>query len=535
MPQNRHTVRAVLALSPDNAKLLREDSSMRLLLYCGMNMNAMNQVDVSFPNQLEVKINNDDVKANYKGLKGKVGSTNPADITDSVRKNQGYQNQMTVTYALTKNRFSFVVCLVKRVTADTLAERLSNGAASISKQQVLNEMNRANADDDIAATSVRMSLKDPISTLRITLPVRSTACKHNQCFDGSMFLQLQDQAPQWSCPVCNKPVQYDSLCIDKYFEEILQKTPTSIEKVDIEPNGEWRVIKEEEDAQPHSAAKAGRAPYDDDFDDDDLIDITDEQVKPANGASLAARSAPAVPSPAFTMNTPPVSSRDVSRAPSMASTQVGNKRPASAVIDLTFSDDEDEPPRSAKRQTTSTHHGPSAQPNSYSTPSSFPDPRYPSHPAGQTHVADSSRPSSNAARPASNGRSSASDYYHANYPTEQYARNTGSPYPHSATASASPGFGGPAPQQSSWTAQLPRPSIATHSTGQQPQQTHLASPFAIRPPSAGPVAQQGQYNPIRLPPIQTQAQQPQNPYDPSYDPAWRNFEANGFHTSPPPR
>lgn len=524
MPQNRHTVRAVLALSLDHVKQLREDPSLRLLLYCGMSVTIMNQVDVSFPNQLEVKINGDDVKANYKGLKGKPGTTKPADITDNVRKTQGYQNQLSITYALTKNKFAFVVYLVKRVTADTLAERLRSGkvGGSITKQQVIDEMNKANSDDDIAATSVRMSLKDPISTLRITLPVRSTVCRHNQCFDGSMFLQLQDQAPQWTCPVCSKNVQYDSLCIDKYFEDILQKTSSSIEKVDIEPNGEWRVIKEEEDSQPRNGTKAARAPYDDDFDDDDLIDITDEQIKQPNGAVAAVRASTNMPSPAFPMNTPPLSSRDVSRAPSMASTQVGSKRPASAVIDLTFSDDEDEPPRSAKRHTTSTHYGTSAHP--YNTPSSFPpDPRFPSLPAGPAHVTDSSRPSSNAARPASNGRSSVSEYYHGSYPFEAYGGRTESPLRPS--ASASPGYGGQPPQSTSnWSAQLPRPPISTHSAGQP--QSQLGSPFAIRPPSAGP-AQPGQYNSLRLPPMQTQ---PQN----TYDTAWRDFKANGFSSSTPP-
>lgn len=525
MPQNRHTVRAVLALSTEHVRLLRDDVSMRLLLYCGMNMMPMSQVDVSFPNQLEVRINGDDVKANYKGLKGKPGTTKPADITDSVRKNQGYQNQLAITYALTKNKFAFVVYLVKRVSADTLAERLKNGnvGGNITKQQVIDEMNKTNSDDEIAATSVRMSLKDPISTLRIALPVRSTVCKHNQCFDGSMFLQLQDQAPQWSCPVCSKSVQYDSLCIDKYFEDILRNTSSSIEKVEIQPNGEWKVIKDEEDVQPHSAVKAGRAPYDDDFDDDDLIDITDEQIKQPNGAIAlpAARAAHAMPSPAFPMNTPPLSSRDVSRAPSMASTQVGVKRPASAVIDLTFSDDEDDdPPRSAKRHTTSTHHGSS---HSHSTPSSFPDPRFPSFSAGQNHAADSSRPPSNAARPVSNGRSSASDLYNTNYPLGSYAQRTGSPLRPSASASASPGYGGPQQGQSTnWAAQLPRPPVATHPPGQQ-SQVHLGSPFAIKPSSVGPA----QYDQFHLPPIQ----QPQNH---TYESSWRDFQARGFDSGTSP-
>lgn len=270
--------------------------------------------DVAFPHQIDIKTNDAEVKSNFKGLKNKPGSTKPADITTFIKKLGEQQNTVAVTYALTSKRFSFAIYLVRYASSDKLIERIKNGNV-IPKQKVLDDMSRANADPDIAATSVRMSLRDPVSMMRITLPVRSSHCTHHQCFDGAMFLQMQEQAPQWSCPVCTKPVPFESLCIDKYFEDILGKTSRSTEKVDIEPTGQWTVIKEEE-SQPN-----GRAAYDDDFDEPVEVSLP----------NLAA------PSP-----TPAVS---VTPAP------VGTKRPQEAVIDLTFSDDEDEqPPRPAVRQ-----------------------------------------------------------------------------------------------------------------------------------------------------------------------------------------
>ncbi|EME81933.1 uncharacterized protein MYCFIDRAFT_188816 [Pseudocercospora fijiensis CIRAD86] len=362
MPQNRHTVRSNVTLTQDQVNRMKLDPNLKLLMYCGTGISAYGYVDVAFPNQLEVKINGDDVRANFKGLKNKPGSTKPADITDKVRKHGGYQNQLSITYALTQKRFSFAVYLVKYVSADALTERIKrgqHGGGIITKQTVLNEMNKANADPDIAATSVRMSLKDPISTLRITLPVRSTNCSHNQCFDGSMFMHLQEQAPQWSCPVCSKSVSFQSLCVDKYFEEILQQTPTSVEKVDIEPDGQWHMLKEE-DSQPNGHSSRGKpAHYDDDFDDDDIVEVSDPTSKsrPTNGVPIGNGSTPSLLSPmpgsGFAINTPPLSSRGPSAAPSTTSAQQSNKRPASAVIDLTLSDD-DEPPRPAKRQSTNT-------------------------------------------------------------------------------------------------------------------------------------------------------------------------------------
>lgn len=217
--------------------------------------------------------------------------------------------------------------------------------------------NKAN-DPDIVTTSSVMSLKDPISTMRMNLPCRSTVCTHNQCFDGLYFLQLQEQAPAWTCPVCNKILSYEGLCVDQYVQDILNRT--SAEQVTIEPNGEWQqvVIEEENGARGKSQS---RAPYDKDSDDDDdIIEIEDNNISKVKSEAAAM-------TPALFQHTPPLSSREPSVANSSAA-RAGGKRP-SAVIDLTLSDD-DEPPRPAKRQSTIT-----SQTNSYHTPSSLPDGR----------------------------------------------------------------------------------------------------------------------------------------------------------------
>lgn len=60
-------------------------------------------MDITFPSQIEVRVNQDEVKANYKGLKNKPGSTRPADITDLLRTSPAnYRNNISITYALTQ-------------------------------------------------------------------------------------------------------------------------------------------------------------------------------------------------------------------------------------------------------------------------------------------------------------------------------------------------------------------------------------------------------------------------------------------------
>lgn len=84
---------------------LRSDSSLRLLLFSSIEdpLQSFSRRDIAFPSQIEVRLNGEEVKANYKGLKNKPGSTRPADITNFVRTNPpGYRNNLQITYALTQ-------------------------------------------------------------------------------------------------------------------------------------------------------------------------------------------------------------------------------------------------------------------------------------------------------------------------------------------------------------------------------------------------------------------------------------------------
>ena len=96
-------------------RLSERDSPLRVMVYCASEpISPFTKVDISFPHQIEIRINQDEVKPNnLRGLKNKPGSTRPADITNLLRKRAGYENTMTVTYALTsKVRYSFSLNLL---------------------------------------------------------------------------------------------------------------------------------------------------------------------------------------------------------------------------------------------------------------------------------------------------------------------------------------------------------------------------------------------------------------------------------------
>ena len=307
------------------------------MIYCASDpLSPFSRADIAFPYQVEIKVNMDEIKANLRGLKNKPGSTRPADITDLLRKRAGYENTMTVTYALTQKKFYLIVNLVRQHPVEELVAKLKSGKG-ISKEQVVREMVSKVHDSDIQATSSIMSLKCPISTLRIDVPCRSTVCSHNQCFDASSFLQLQEQAPTWTCPVCYKVVNFEALTVDQYVNDILKQTLKSIDQVTIEPTGKWSRTPDDNSSSRPNANGASS-------DDEDLVELRDmprmAAVKSEANGSF--------------MRTPPTSSREQSTS-SAVPPSTGDKRPRAQVIDLTFSSDEDdEPPRAPKRQSTNT-------------------------------------------------------------------------------------------------------------------------------------------------------------------------------------
>lgn len=131
--------------------------------------------------------------------------------------------------------------------------------------------------------------------------------------------------------------QFVLLLIFRYFLDILIKTPKSVESVTIDVDGRWSVAVE--------ASNSPMPDSEDEYDErDDIIEISDSRVSRIKGETTPSSVSPIARS-----------SRELSSIPRGGS----SKRPISHVIDLTLSDDDDDPPRPAKRI------------NSFLTPSSM--------------------------------------------------------------------------------------------------------------------------------------------------------------------
>ncbi|KAF9871617.1 MIZ/SP-RING zinc finger [Colletotrichum karsti] len=318
MSQHRNMVSIPIRLNdcPSLNKVVENKDLYRVMVFCAENNNNEIQ-NISFPHQSEIKINGNEVKANLRGLKNKPGSTRPVDITSFLRLKNDVRTLVEFTYALTQKntpnqKFYLVVYVCKITTAQALAEKIKTGR-KIPKQSVIQEISKKAADTDIVTTSQVLSLKCPLSYMR---------------------LDLQEQGPQWLCPICNKPAPFDQLAVDEYVKEILANTSKSLDQVTIEPDGQWRVNSSQDDKSTNGRNGA----VDDDDDDDDFI-IQEVSVVRSRNFETPNRSVASTATPTTT-----AMSRESSTMPRGLGSTSG-KRPHSerVTIDLTLSDDDDEP------------------------------------------------------------------------------------------------------------------------------------------------------------------------------------------------
>ncbi|PHH62421.1 hypothetical protein CDD81_7140 [Ophiocordyceps australis] len=326
MSQHRNSLSITIRVGDHRAlQKCLDDKSYRIMVFCAAESTGTQ--DVAFPHQAELKVNGDDIKANLRGLKNKPGSTRPVDITSALRLKPNYSNNVEFLYALTSKKFFLVVNLCKTTPVTELVAAISGGR-KIPRASVVNEINKKSQDADVVATSQVLSLKCPLSCMRLDVPCRGLACNHIQCFDATSYLQLQEQGPQWLCPICNRPASFDQLAVDEYVRDILDNTTKDTETVTIEPDGRWWTRKPD-----------GEQPYlsrDGAVDDDDFCEISSVSVNGRRGDN--------------TKNTTP--------HPANGPRGIGSasaKRPAAAVIDLTGDSDDDNFPPSPKRHNVMTN------------------------------------------------------------------------------------------------------------------------------------------------------------------------------------
>lgn len=195
---------------------------------------------------------------------------------------------------------------ILRISEKYLREDLSISCTSFEAN--LESLRKANSEHkndelEILEDSVKLSLKCPISFIRIQNPVKFKSCKHGQCFDLSSWKQLTQSIIKLrihsrdsnsnnrnkkylvkvSCPVCGTSVEEgreEELIVDGLFKKILEESKFNDVSVDLNlKDGTFTFTQEEledyESENENSVINPSKAKSAVTADSIDVISITD--------------------------------------------------------------------------------------------------------------------------------------------------------------------------------------------------------------------------------------------------------------------
>ncbi|KAK0177680.1 hypothetical protein PV328_001709 [Microctonus aethiopoides] len=216
----------------------------------------------------------------------------PVNISPLVKLSPTVSNQIHISWSADYNkRYAVAVYLVRKLTSSELLSRLKARGARHSDytRGLIKEKLNEDADSEIATTSLRVSLACPLGKMRMTTPCRASTCSHLQCFDASLFLQMNERKPTWNCPVCDKPALYDHLVIDGYFQEALwsNKLLPDVNEIQLLQDGSWEnlVSKKEKDKDKSDVKSETKARVKLDV---DTVDLDESNVVPTTSEKKSA-------------------------------------------------------------------------------------------------------------------------------------------------------------------------------------------------------------------------------------------------------
>lgn len=244
-------------LNEKETELLRHDKRLQLYLMCGASNAPDKEALLQFPIPMELHVNGTHVKENVRGIKGKPGTARPANLSKYILP-RPQRNKIELAYAGSNENFLLYLYIVLPITSDEIMKRIESqphihkdSTIADIKKEYYNEAE--GADDDIIVSTTTISLKCPLSYVRIRYPVKSMYCRHLQCFDGLSYLHLQEQVPTWTCPICSDKIDLSHLAVSDYYQEILNNTSKNIENVTINEDGSWHVVDGTHDSDSDSS------------------------------------------------------------------------------------------------------------------------------------------------------------------------------------------------------------------------------------------------------------------------------------------
>ncbi|XP_018803605.1 PREDICTED: E3 SUMO-protein ligase PIAS2 isoform X3 [Bactrocera latifrons] len=283
-----------------------------------------------FPPSVSVKVNNklcqlpNVIPTNRPNVEPKR-PPRPVNVTANVKLSPTVTNTITVQWCPDYTRgYCIAVYLVKKLTSAQLLHRMKTKGVKPADytRGLIKEKLTEDADCEIATTMLKVSLNCPLGKMKMSIPCRASTCSHLQCFDASLYLQMNERKPTWNCPVCDKPAIYDNLVIDGYFQEVLASSLLKPDDTEIQlhKDGSWSTHSLRNEAQ-----------------------IIDTPTKPVEKVEV------------ISDDIEVITTEDVKMVKAGAPPAIANDQPTSTTnsetVDLTLSDSDDDMPLAKRRPT----------------------------------------------------------------------------------------------------------------------------------------------------------------------------------------
>ncbi|KAF4973385.1 hypothetical protein FZEAL_9343 [Fusarium zealandicum] len=168
-----------------------------------------------------------------------------------------------------------IVETISHDTAKAVIQTTRRIPAEETKQKIQRRLCPSDSDDIIVEDeTLAVSLADPFSATRFSIPVRGAHCMHLECFDLETWLQTRPRKPEqkgggpseqgaepsqvdvWKCPICGLDARPSSLWVDEYLagvgHDLLAKGDERTKAITISANGEWAAVQEPDDSEDES-------------------------------------------------------------------------------------------------------------------------------------------------------------------------------------------------------------------------------------------------------------------------------------------
>uniref|UniRef100_A0A8C1NP19 Protein inhibitor of activated STAT, 1a n=1 Tax=Cyprinus carpio TaxID=7962 RepID=A0A8C1NP19_CYPCA len=145
--------------------------------------------------------------------------------------------------------YSMAVYLVKQLSSTMLLQRLrAKGIRNPDHSRALSKHSFMTVSAFVCVTQ--------LGKMRLMIPCRALTCSHLQCFDATLYIQMNEKKPTWVCPVCDKKAPYEHLIIDGLFMEILNSC-LDCDEIQFKEDGNWAPMRSKKEVQEVSASYNG--------------------------------------------------------------------------------------------------------------------------------------------------------------------------------------------------------------------------------------------------------------------------------------